>query len=83
MLWYPKTTQNYRLVYLASNKRQYIIYANIDWPCDVDIKKSTSSTVYKINSSLINRSSKLQSIVAMSIIDAKYRVLFEAIRDAI
>ena len=70
VLRYLKETSDYMLCYQGKNDLQLIGYFDADWGGDIDQSKSTSGYVFLLNDSAILWSSKKQSCVALSTMEA-------------
>ena len=58
-------------------------YCDLDYATDLDKRRSLTGYVFTIGGNLINWKSNLQHIVALSITEAEYVALIEAIKEAI
>ena len=67
-----KGTLVYMLCYQRKKDLQLIGYSDIDWGGDIDQSKLTSRYAFLLNDSAILWSSKKQSCVALSMMEAEY-----------
>ena len=80
---YLKDTKDYGIIYYK-NKNYFISgYYNADYAGDIKITKSTSNYLILYAGDIISQKSKLQSIIAQSIIKAKYIAINAIIKEAI
>ena len=84
ILQYLKRTSNYMLCYQGKKDLQLIGYSDVDWRSDINQSKSTSGYVFfLLNDSAKLWSSKKQSYVALSTMEAEYVACSSAIQDAV
>ena len=83
ILRYLKRTSNYMLCYQGKKDLQLIGYSDADWRGDINQSKSTSGYAFLLNDSVILWSSKKQSHVALSTIEAEYVSCSTATQDAV
>ena len=83
ILRYLKGTSNYMLFYQGKKDLRLIGYSDADWGGDVDQCKSTLGYAFLLNDSTILWSSKKQSCVALSTMEAEYVACSAATQDAI
>ena len=60
-LWYPK-----------GNKPTLVAYSEVDWVGCFDVRRSSSGTTFFLGNCLVSWSSKKQSSVSLSIVEAEY-----------
>ena len=80
-LRYLKGTIDHDIFFPANDTGELSIFTDADWAGEIDSRRSTSGILYKLGSSPIAWSSKLQPTLALSSIEAEYRVLSEAARN--
>ena len=83
ILRYLKGTSDYMLCYQGKKDLRLIGYSDADWGGDVDQCKSTSGYAFLLNDSAILWSSKKQSCVALSTLEAEYVACSAATQDAV
>ena len=83
ILRYLKGTSDYMLCYQGKKDLRLIGYSDADWGGDVDQCKSTSGYAFLLNDSAILWSSKKQSCVALSTMEAEYVACSAATQDAV
>ena len=83
ILRYLKGTLDYMLCYQGKKDLRLIGYSDADWRGDVDQCKSSSGYAFLLNDSTILWSSKKQSCVALSTMEAEYVACFAATQDAV
>ena len=67
---YLKGTMDYGLWYPKGNELILIAYSDTDWAGCVDNSRSTSGTTFFLGNCLVSWSSKKQSLVFLSIVEA-------------
>ena len=72
ILRYLKETSDYMLCYQGKKDLRLIGYSDADWGGDIDQSKSILGYAFLLNNSVILWSSKKQSCVALSTIEAEY-----------
>lgn len=82
ILRYLKGTEDYVLCYQGTNLR-LIGYSDADWGSDLDERKSTSGYAFLLNNGAITWSSKKQSCIALSTMEAEYIVCSSAVQEAV
>jgi hypothetical protein len=81
-LEYANSTKHYTLKYkYGSGAIQIDGYADADWGSDLTQRKSTSGYVFTMNGSPISWTSKKQTTVALSTMEAEYMALSDASRE--
>lgn len=50
----------------------YYLFIETNFECDIDTQKSITCIIYKLNSSIVVWSSKLQTIITLHTIEDKY-----------
>ena len=83
ILRYLKGTSDYMLCYQGKKDLRLIDYSNADWEGDIDQSKSTSGYAFLLNDSAILWSSKKQSCVVLSTMEAEYVACSAATQDAV
>ena len=58
-------------------------YVNSDFVGDLDQRKSTTGYVFTLAEGVVSWWSKLQTVIALSTIEAKYMAITEACKEAI
>ena len=74
ILQYLKGTTNYSLCY-QGNDLPLKGYIDVDWGGDLDERKSTSRFTFLLNNDAISWSSKTQSYIALSTLEAEFVAL--------
>ena len=69
---YLKGTLDFGLWYPKGNDLTLVAYSNADWAGCVNDRKSTRGTTFFLGSCLVSWSSKKQSSVSLSTVEAKY-----------
>ena len=77
---YLINTTDLSITYSGKNKPELIGYCDSDFAGDYDTRKSTYGYLFKFNNSLISWKTKRQSIIALSITEAEFNSLEQAIR---
>ena len=83
ILRYLKGTSDYMLYSQGKKDLRLIGYSDVDWGGDIDQSKSTSGYAFLLNDSAILWSSKKQSCVALSTMEAEYVACSAATEDAV
>ena len=83
ILRYQKETSDYMLCYQGKKDLRLIDYSDADWGGDINQSKSTSGYAFLLNDSVILWSSKKQSCVALSTIEAEYVACSIAMKDVV
>ena len=83
ILRYLKGTSDYILCYQGKKDLRLIGYSDADWGGDINQSKSTSRYAFLLNDSAILWSSKKQSCVALSTMEAEYVACSAATQDAV
>ncbi|KAH9649096.1 retrovirus-related pol polyprotein from transposon RE1 [Citrus sinensis] len=78
ILRYLKATEDYGLLFKASDGISLTAYTDADWACDVDDRKSVGAYCVYLGQNLISWSSKKQQTVARSSTESEYRALSTA-----
>ena len=60
-----------------------MVYTDADWGGDLDERKSTSGYVFLLNNGAISWSSKKQSCIALSTMEAEFVVFSAAVQEAV
>ena len=82
ILWYLRGTIDHGIFFPANDTGELSVFIDAEWAGETDSRRSTSGILYKLGSSPIAWSSKLQPTFRLSSTEAKYRVLSEATRNA-
>ena len=82
ILRYLKGTADYSLCY-QGNDLQLRGYTDADWGGDLDERKSTSGFVFLLNNGAISWSSKKQSCIALSTMEAEFVAFSSAVQEAV
>ncbi|OMO58188.1 Integrase, catalytic core [Corchorus capsularis] len=82
ILRYLKGTADYMLCYRGSNLN-LIGYTDADWGGDLDERKSTSGYAFLLNGGAITWSSKKQSCIALSTMEAEFIACSAAVQEAV
>ena len=82
ILRYLKGTSDYVLCYRGKNLR-LAGYSDADWAGDLDQRKSTSGYAFLLNDCAISWSSKKQSCIALSTMEAKYIACSASVQEAV
>ena len=82
ILRYLKGTMDYCLCYQGSDLR-LIGYSDADWGGDLDQRKSTSGYVFLLNKGAISWSSKKQTCIALSTMEAEFIACSAAVQEAV
>jgi len=72
-LRYVSATANYGLFYEANTELQVHGYINADWASSISDRRSTSDFMFSFGNDAVTWSSKKQSTITLSSIEAKYR----------
>jgi len=72
-----------RLLFPRKDVGQIMGYANADWVRDLDRRRSTIGLLFKLGWNSIVWSSKLQPIVALSMMEAEYKALVDGVREVV
>ena len=83
VLRYFKQTKDLNLTYVKNSLEAIIGYSNADWAGDVQDRRSTSGNVFLLGGGAITWSSRKQSSVALSTVEAEYMALSVATQKAI
>ncbi|XP_071689318.1 secreted RxLR effector protein 161-like [Rutidosis leptorrhynchoides] len=82
ILRYLRGTSHYSLCY-EGNDLQMRGYIDADWGRDMDERKSTSGFVFLLNKGAISWSSKKQSCISLSTMEAKFVAFSAAVQEAV
>ncbi|KAK5786807.1 hypothetical protein PVK06_041453 [Gossypium arboreum] len=82
VLRYIKGTLSYGIPFSKAERLKLVGYTDSDWASSIDDMKSTSGYVFTLGSAIFSWSSKKQSVVAQSTVDAEYVVAAGAINQA-
>ena len=82
ILRYLKGTAHYSLCY-EGNDLQLKGYTDADWGGDLDERKSTSGYIFLLNNGAISWSSKKQSCIALSTMEAEFVAFSAAVQEAL
>lgn len=82
ILRYLRGTMDYVLCYKGSDLR-LVGYSDADWGSDLDERKSTSGYTFLLNNGAITWSSKKQSCIALSTMEAEYVACSAAVQEAV
>ena len=83
ILRYLSGTLDYGIFMPIVTNNLFHTYADADWGCDLDTRRSTLGIIHKLGASSILWSSKLQPTVSLSSMEAEYHVLTDAAKDII
>ena len=83
VLRYLKQTRDLNLTYVKDLPEAIIGYSDADWAGDVQDRRSTSGNVFLLGGDAIKWSSRKQSSVALSMVEAEYMALSVASQDAV
>ena len=83
VLRYLKQTRDLNLTYVKDSPEAIIGYSNADWAGDVQDRRSTSGNVFLLGGGAITWSSRKQSSVALSTVEAEYMALNVATQEAV
>ena len=82
ILRYLKGTSDYMLCY-QSPDLQMVGYSDADWGGDIDERKSTSGYAFLLNGGAITWSSKKQSCISLSTMEAEYVACSAAVQEVV
>ena len=83
VLRYLKQTRDLNMTYVKDSPEAIIGYSNADWAGDVQDRRSTSGNVFLLGGGAIMWSSRKQSSVALSTVEAEYMALSAATQKAV
>ena len=84
ILKYAKTTKHYSIKYSSIKKTlQLDGYADADWGSNLIDRKSTTGYIFMMNGGPISWTSRKQSTVALSTMEAEYMALSDAARELV
>ena len=83
ILRYQKQTKDLNLTYVRNSPEAIVGYSDADWAGDVQDRRSTSGNVFLLGGGAITWSSRKQSSVALSTVEAEYMALSVATQEAI
>ena len=83
VLRYLKQTRDLKLTYVKHWPEAIIGYSDADWAGDVKDRRSTSGSVFLLGGGAITWSSRKQSSVALSTVEAEYMALSVATQEVI
>ena len=83
VLRYLKNTRDLNLTYVKNTPEAIIGYSDADWAGDVKDRHSTSGNVFLLGGGAITWSSRKQSSVALSTLEAEHMALSIATQEAI
>ena len=83
ILRYLKQTKDLNLTYVRNSPEAIVGYSDADWAGDVQDKRSTFGNVFLLGGGAITWSSRKQSSVALSTVEAEYMALSVATQEAI
>ena len=75
ILRYLKQTKDLNLTYVRNSPEAIVGYSDADWAGDVQDRRSTSGNVFLLGGGAITWSSRKQSSVALSTVEAEYMAL--------
>jgi hypothetical protein len=81
VLRYLKATARHKLVYRRMTE-PFVGYADLEWAGDSGDRKSQGGFVFMMNSAAVSWSSRKQTLVALSTLEAEYIACSNAARDA-
>jgi len=82
-LGYLYTTRELQINYGGAPDINVRGYADANWGGDVDTRKSTTGYVFVVNNGAISWTSRRQTTVALSTMEAEYMALSDSTREAI
>jgi len=82
ILRYLRGTVDYKLCYQGSDL-QLVGYSDADWGGDLDERKSTSGYVFLLNNGTISWSSKKQTCIALSTMEAEFIACSTAVQEVV
>ena len=80
---YLNGTRNLGITYYPTSDTEILGFTDADWAQDISDRKSTSSYVFTLSGRAISWSSKKQTSVALSTMEAEFVALSHATKDAI
>ena len=83
ILRYLKQAKDLNLTYVRNSPEAIVGYSDADWAGDVQDRRSTSGNVFLLGGGAITWSSRKQSSVALSTVEAEYMALSVATQEAI
>ena len=83
VLRYLKQTRDLNLTYVKDSPEAIIGYSDADWAGDVQDRRSSSGNVFLLGGGAITWSSRKQSSVALSTVEAEYMALSVAMQEAV
>ena len=83
VLRYLKQTRDPNLTYVKDSPKAIIGYSDADWAGDVQDRRSSSGNVFLLGGGAITWSSRKQSSVALSTVEAEYMALSVATQEAV
>ena len=83
VLRYLKHTRDLNLAYVKNSPEAIIGYSDADWAGDMQDRRSTSGNVFLLGGGAITWSSRKQSSVALSTVEAEYMALSVATQEAV
>ena len=83
ILKYLNQTKDLNLTYVRNSPEALVGYSDADWAGDVQDRRSTSGNVFLLGGGAIAWSSRKQSLVALSTVEAEYMALSVATQEAI
>lgn len=83
VLRYLRATKDLSITYGNASNLTTVGYADADWGSDKDDRKSTTGYVFMINNGPVSWTSRKQTTVATSTMEAEYMALSDASREAI
>ena len=83
VLKYLKQTRDLNLTYVKNTPEAIIGYSDADWAGDVTDRRATSGNVFLLGGGAITWSSRKQTSVALSTVEAEYMALNVTMQEAI
>ena len=83
ILRYVQETIDFGIHYIKHGSVKLVGYSDLDWGRNIDDRKSTSGKCFSLGSGMITWSSKKQSMVALSSIEAEYIAITSASAQAL
>ena len=83
VLRYLNGTRNLGITYRPTPNPEILGYTDADWAQDVSDRKSTSGYIFQLSGGAISWSSKKQTSVALSTMEAEFVALSHATKDAL
>jgi hypothetical protein len=82
ILRYLQGTPDYALLLRRSSSSDLVVYTDVDWTSCLDTRRSTSGYATFLRYNLVSWSTKRQTVVSRSSVEAEYRAVANGVTEA-